>query len=100
LTVPYAVVVIPLLAEKGGYADLLDRVLLVDCDPEVQIARTMARSKFSREETQLIVAAQATRQERLGQADDVIVNEGDRTELEARIQALHGKYSSLADKKF
>jgi dephospho-CoA kinase len=99
LAVPYALVVIPLLVEKGGYADLLDQVLVVDCSPVRQIARTMARSELSREEVELIVAAQADRQARLERADDVIVNEGDRAELGAKIQALHEKYFSLADKK-
>ncbi len=99
LIVPYSVVVIPLLVEKGGYADLLDRILVVDCSPELQIARTMARSKLSREDVQAILAVQADRRARLAQADDVIVNEGGRTELGAKIQALNQKYSSLADKK-
>jgi dephospho-CoA kinase len=99
LAVPYALVVIPLLVEKGGYADLLDEVLVVDCSPLMQIARTMARSELSREEVKLILAAQADRQARLALADEVIVNEGDRAELGARIHALHEKYFSLADKK-
>lgn len=99
LTAAYAVVVIPLLVEKGGYADLLDRVLVVDCSPELQIARTMARSALSGEEVQRILAAQADRQTRLAQADDVIKNEGDIDELQAKIQALNQEYSSLADKK-
>jgi dephospho-CoA kinase len=99
LTAAYAVVVIPLLVEKGGYADLLDRVLVVDCSPELQIARTMARSALSGEEVQRILAAQADRQTRLAQADDVIKNEGDTDELQAKIQALNQEYSSLADKK-
>ncbi len=99
LAVPYALVVIPLLVEKGGYADLLDQVLVVDCSPERQIARTMARSKLSREEVQRILTVQANRPARLDRADDVIVNEGDRAELGAKIQSLHEKYSSLADKK-
>lgn len=99
LSVPYALVVIPLLVEKGGYADLLDRVLVVDCNTELQIARTMARGELSQEDVELILAAQAGRQVRLNQADDVIVNEGDRADLEARVWALHRKYSSLSDKK-
>lgn len=99
LAAPYALVVIPLLVEKGGYADLLDRVLIVDCSVDLQIARTMARSKLSREEVQRILQVQASRQARLDHADDVIVNEGERAELEAKIQGLHEKYSSLADKK-
>ncbi|MGA9990868.1 MAG: dephospho-CoA kinase [Thiobacillaceae bacterium] len=99
LAVPYALVVIPLLVEKGGYTDLLDQVLVVDCNPAQQIARTMARSELSREEVELILAAQADRQARLERADDVIVNDGDCAELGTKIQALHEKYSSLANKK-
>ena len=96
---PYALVVIPLLVETEGYADLLDRVLVVDCNPELQIARTMARSGLGREEVERILAVQASRQARLARADDVILNEGDRAELAGKVRALHEKYSSLADKK-
>ncbi len=99
LTVPYVVVVVPLLVEKGGYADLLDRVLVVDCSSQLQIARTMARSKLSREDVGAILAVQVDRPARLALADDVILNEGGLAELGAKIQALNQKYSSLANKK-
>ncbi len=71
---PYVLVVIPLLVETGGYRDLLDRVLVVDCPEDLQIARVMARSGLTRDEVVAILAAQASRAERLAVADDVIVN--------------------------
>jgi dephospho-CoA kinase len=99
MTAPYAIVVIPLLVEKGGYDDLVQRVLVVDCSPDKQIARTMTRNKLSREEVQAILDTQATRQQRLDRADEVIINEESPAELEAEIQALNEKYSLIAHKK-
>lgn len=99
MAAPYAIVVIPLLVEKGGYDDLVQRVLVVDCSLDKQIARTMTRNKLSREEVQAILATQATRQQRLDRADEVIANEGSPAELEAKIQALNEKYSLIAHKK-
>jgi dephospho-CoA kinase len=95
----YAIVVIPLLVEKGDYDDLVQRVLVVDCSRDKQIARTLARSKISREEVQAILSTQASRQQRLDRADDVIANDGRPAELQAVIQALNEKYSLMGHKK-
>jgi dephospho-CoA kinase len=99
INAPYVLVVIPLLVEKGGYEDLLNRVLVVDCSPELQIARTMGRSGFGRMEVEAILRTQASRERRLKQANDVILNEGERSALTRQVQALDAKYSSLACKK-
>lgn len=96
---PYAIVVIPLLVERGGYDELLDRVLVVDCDPNTQIARTMARNGLQREEVQAILDAQADRALRLSRADDVIDNQGDPKALADRVRALNEKYSAFAHRK-
>ena len=61
LSAPYALVVIPLLVETGGYRDMLNRVLVVDCPEDVQIARVKARSGLAHEEIKAILAAQAGR---------------------------------------
>jgi len=42
------------------------------------------------------VAAQATREERLAVADDVIDNSGALADLDAAVLALHEKYRALA----
>ena len=98
LTAPYALIVIPLLVETGGYRDLLDRVLVVDCPEDVQIARVMARNGFTRDEVAAILAAQAGRAERLAAADDVIVNTGSPEGLRAEVAALHRRYQALCGK--
>ena len=67
---------IPLLVESGRWRAQLDRVLVVDCDVETQVARVVARSKLSADEVRAIIAAQAPRVLRLAAADVVICNEG------------------------
>jgi dephospho-CoA kinase len=96
LVAPYALVVIPLLVETGGYRDLLDRVLVVDCPEDLQIARVVARSGLGREEVNAILAAQAGRAERLAAADDVIVNTASAEALRAEVAALHRRYLAFS----
>lgn len=91
----YQIHVIPLLVE-GGRADAYDRVLLVDAPEEMQLLRLMARDASSREQAQRILAAQATREQRLAVADDVIVNTGTLQDLQRQVQQLHRDYSALA----
>jgi len=67
---------IPLLVESGRWRQQLDRVLVVDCDPEVQVERVVARSGLTPEAVQAIIAAQAPRGLRLAAADLVICNQG------------------------
>lgn len=87
----YQIWVIPLLVEGKGRVRV-DRVLLVDCPEALQIERVMQRDGSSREQAQAILAAQASRAERLSAADDVIVNDGDPARLEARVAELHQAY--------
>lgn len=67
---------IPLLVESGRWRAQLDAVLVVDCRPEVQVARVMQRSGLSADAVQAIIAAQAPRALRLAAADAVIHNDG------------------------
>jgi dephospho-CoA kinase len=68
---------VPLLVESGArWRTQVDRVLLVDCLEETQIQRVVARNGFSRESVQAIIAAQASRAQKLAAADWVIFNEG------------------------
>jgi dephospho-CoA kinase len=92
---PYQIHVIPLLAE-GGRKSSAQRVLVVDCPPEMQLARLQSRDSTSEEQARRILAAQATREQRLAIADDVIVNNGQVAELVARVRELHEKYLSFA----
>ncbi|MCW5649754.1 MAG: dephospho-CoA kinase [Ramlibacter sp.] len=67
---------IPLLVESGRWRGQLDRVMVVDCRPETQVARVAARSGLAPEAVRAIMAAQAPRALRLAAADDVIFNDG------------------------
>ena len=67
---------IPLLVESGRWRAQLERVLVVDCEPETQVARVVARSALAPEQVRAIIAAQAPRALRLAAADLVICNEG------------------------
>lgn len=92
---PYVLWVVPLLIENN-LQQKADRVLVVDVSPEVQIARTIARDKVSREHAQQIIAAQATREARLSVADDVINNDGAPEKVAAHVDRLHRQYLELA----
>jgi dephospho-CoA kinase len=93
---PYVLLVVPLLVESGIYRQRCQRLAVVDCTEELQIARVMARNGMSRAEVERIMAAQATRTERLEAADDVIDNGGTVEALAPQIAALHAKYLGLA----
>ncbi|ABC39050.1 dephospho-CoA kinase [Burkholderia thailandensis] len=93
----YVVFVVPLLVESGTWEARVDRVLVVDCDVETQIARVMSRNGFAREQVEAIVARQASRDARLAAADDVIVNDNaSLDELAAEVAALHQRYLGYA----
>ena len=92
---PYVLWVVPLLIENN-LQQKADRVLVVDVSPEVQIARTIARDKVSREHVLQILAAQATREARLSAADDVINNDGGTVQVAAHVDRLHRQYLQLA----
>ncbi len=93
---PYAILMVPLLVESGGYRKRVNRIAVVDCAEETQIARVMSRNGLAREEVERILAAQATRAERLAAADDVIDNDGPLAALAPQIERLHSKYLSYA----
>jgi dephospho-CoA kinase len=67
---------IPLLVESGRWRQQVDHVLVVDCAPETQVARVVQRSGLAPDAVRAIIAAQATRAQRLAAADTVICNEG------------------------
>lgn len=92
---PYCVLSIPLLIE-GNRQDQVDRVLVVDAPDEQRIEWIRARSGLSESEIRDVFRAQASREERLAAADDVIINEGTIEELERQVVALHQAYLKLA----
>jgi dephospho-CoA kinase len=95
---PYCVLVIPLLAESHGAYTWVDRTLVVDVLPEIQIARLVQRDGVTHELAQRMLRAQAPRAQRLALADDVIDNTGADalTSLDAVTARLHRRYLMLA----
>jgi len=94
----YVVFVVPLLVESGRWRDRVDRVCVVDCDETTQIKRVQARSGLDINRITQILQAQATRQERLAYADDVIDNGYHMTlpALESQVLGLHQRWCNLA----
>jgi dephospho-CoA kinase len=94
---PYLLVVIPLLQETGQHR-LMDRVLLVDCPVEEQHRRLMQRNQISPSQAQAMIAAQASREERIAIANDTLRNScpQDRDRLPRLVAELHQRYLQLA----
>jgi dephospho-CoA kinase len=93
---PYVMLVIPLLVESGTYRGRVNRVAVVDCPEATQISRVMARNGLSQQEVERIMQTQATRDQRLAVADDVIDNGGGLAALAPQVDRLHTKYLELA----
>lgn len=91
----YQILVIPLLVEKNLTAHV-DRVLVVDCDEQLQIRRLRDRDGSTPEQVQAILQAQAPRAARLKAADDVIHNDTDMSAVRDQVAALHVHYLELA----
>ncbi len=93
---PYIIVVIPLLLETCDYNDIIHKILVVDCDEQAQLSRTMARTHLGEDEVRAIIATQASRETRLQKADDIIVNNHDINHLRKQVINLHCRYLLLA----
>jgi len=89
---PYQVLIVPLLFETGGYQDIVNSTLAMDCSEAEQIRRATTRSGLSEDEVRAIMAAQLPRAERCARADDVILNDGSLQELADKIRQKHEKY--------
>jgi dephospho-CoA kinase len=94
-TSPYAILVVPLLVEGGKPRERAQRVLVVDCQPQTQIDRVMKRNNLPREQVEAILAAQASRAQRLAAADELIDNDGAPDTLAQRVRTLHERYLAL-----
>lgn len=91
---PYAILVSPLLIESGQYATT-QRVLVIDAPQALQIERTLLRDNTSEQQVQAILKAQASREERLSHADDILVNDSDLKTLQTEVERLHHFYLTL-----
>ena len=93
---PYQIIAVPLLIESG-FIELVDRVLVVDCEEHTQLARLQARDGVSAADAAAALNSQLGRAARLNHADDVLENNGTLADLEARVDALHHRYLELAE---
>jgi dephospho-CoA kinase len=94
-TSPYVLWVVPLLVENQ-LQHKADRILVINVSPETQLKRTMLRDNVSRQHAEQILAAQATREERLAVADDVIDNDGAPDSIASDVARLHAQYLTYA----
>jgi dephospho-CoA kinase len=92
---PYVILVVPLLVETG-FAALVDRIAVVDIDPELQLRRLMQRDGMTAPNALQMIGQQANRAARLRAADDIIDNNGSFEELRASVAGLHAQYLELA----
>ncbi|MCB1615784.1 MAG: dephospho-CoA kinase [Pseudomonadales bacterium] len=95
-TSPYTLLVSPLLIESGQNT-ICNRLLVIDVPESVQIERTLRRDNETREQIDSIMRSQASRQQRLEKADDIIENTGSLDMLKSAVLALHEKYKQLAN---
>ena len=89
---PYQILAIPLLFESPRYLSHINRILLIDCDEKVQIARVKQRSHLTEADIKAIILTQTPRDERLKLADDVIENNKNIEKLRENIIKIHNKY--------
>jgi dephospho-CoA kinase len=93
---PYCVLDVPILVESGMDA-LVDRILVIDAPRELQVQRLMTRDGVGQALADQMLAAQASREERLARADDVIANAGPPEAVRAAVDRLHAFYLVLAE---
>ncbi|WP_300480153.1 dephospho-CoA kinase [Shewanella sp.] len=94
-TSAYVIMVVPLLFENG-LDRLVNRTLVVDISPELQINRTVKRDNVDASQVNNIISSQCSRSEKLARADDIIDNQGEISSLKREVQALHQRYLQLS----
>ena len=94
----YVILESPLLLETDQHK-LVNRILVVDVSPEVQLKRTLSRDGGSEATVKAIINSQLTRLQRLSMADDIINNEQDLQSVRVELEALHQNYLSMAIEK-
>lgn len=91
----YTLLVAPLLVENN-LMNICDHILVVDVEESLQLARTMQRDNVSAQQVKSILAAQASREQRLAVADSIIINNGSLSTLHSEVDRLHQKFLELA----
>lgn len=92
----YVIFAVPLLVESGNWRERVDRILVVDCPEDVQLARVMARNGLAEAQVRAIMANQASRQQRLDAADDVVLNAAGIEALAPQVERLHNLYLAFS----
>ncbi|MEM9243419.1 MAG: dephospho-CoA kinase [Pseudomonadota bacterium] len=95
---PYCILVIPLLIENLPNP-LVDRILVVDVDPMIQKQRVEQRDQLDSQQIDRIINAQASREQRVAHADDVIDNSGNLAQLRQQVEQLHHHYYDRLDQQ-
>lgn len=93
----YALLIIPLLVETLPNP-LLDRILVVDCPEALQLIRLRQRDASSALEAEQLLGLQASRQDRLQHATEVLLNDGERSSLSLQVAQLHRHYLMLGSR--
>ncbi len=93
---PYTIIMVPLIYETNS-KDNYNRVLVIDCDEDIQISRASMRDEVAKKDIKKIIASQASREERLGIADDVICNNSSIQALKEQVLNLHHNYLELVN---
>ncbi|HAK52177.1 MAG TPA: dephospho-CoA kinase [Gammaproteobacteria bacterium] len=86
-----------ILSAGAGRSPIMNRLLVVDVPPDLQIKRVTTRDNNTRQQVQAIMDVQPTREQRLRLADDILVNDGTLEQLIARVDQLHAKYVELSE---
>ena len=95
---PYAILESPLLLETEQYK-LVDRVIVIDVNEEIQIARSVRRDGSDEAVIRSIIASQIDRSKRIQHADDLVSNEEGLEQLREKVEALHSKYLGMVAEK-
>jgi len=90
----YTIIMVPLIYETNS-KDNYNRILVIDCDEDIQISRAVTRDGASEEDIKKIINSQATKKERLSIADDVISNNSSIEKLSEKVLHLHKNYLEL-----
>ncbi|MGH8399926.1 MAG: dephospho-CoA kinase, partial [Gammaproteobacteria bacterium] len=93
---PYCLAIVPLLVETAAARALVDRILVVDCSEQTQLARLMSRDGENESSARAMLAAQIDRTRRLAAGDDILVNETGLAQLQDAVHQLHMFYLELA----
>ena len=92
----YTIIEVPLIFETDS-ATNYQRILVIDCKPEISINRAATRDNVSDTEIKKIMLSQCSRNERLSIANDVITNNDSLQDLERKISKIHNFYLELCN---